>query len=230
VIEPPSFVVMREVTIESTIPVPWADASTAFWCKYPNKDLSHVKNAWVLNRYVDTNHKLHSKRLICIEQSVPTILKRFSHGLESYFAVETSLVDAKTQVMVLETSNITFSGQVAADEKCTYESCDGGTNTKYTWEFRCQSKIYIPFVSDRIEEALVLKAQTNASKGVEKMTALSEEIQLRRKQAVSPRFIRWMTKYPTESQVIIVPPLKRRYVYFGPRKPFSKSSYNPFSI
>jgi len=44
---------VRSVSFDHVFKVPWEHATTAFWCKYPNRDLEHVKDALVLERYVD---------------------------------------------------------------------------------------------------------------------------------------------------------------------------------
>ncbi len=92
---------------QAVFPVPWKSATTAFWCKYPSPTLAHVKDALVLSRYLDDNGVLHTRRLMHIEQALPSLLKRFSGGLDSYFAIEYSTVDPKNQLMILQTRNLT---------------------------------------------------------------------------------------------------------------------------
>ncbi len=92
---------------QAVFSVPWESATTAFWCKYPSQTLAHVKDALVLSRYLDANGVLHTRRLMHIEQALPSLLKRFAGGLDSYFAIEYSTVDPKNRLMILQTRNLT---------------------------------------------------------------------------------------------------------------------------
>mmetsp|Transcript_15522 Transcript_15522/g.25407 ORF Transcript_15522/g.25407 Transcript_15522/m.25407 type:complete len:231 (+) Transcript_15522:34-726(+) len=224
---------VRSVSFDHVFKVPWEHATTAFWCKYPNRDLEHVKDALVLERYVDDDGILHTRRLMCIEQKLPALLKQFSGGMNTYYALETSTVDQKNKVLELRTENLTFSSMLTAKEYCKYEAFENGEHTKYTWSVECRCKP-VPLVSGRVEQALVDKARFNSSAGLGKMEELTEKVSAKWRENQTPRFMRWPTRYSSRRfSNITNPTLKsnngpRRYYLFGPRKPISESSFNPF--
>lgn len=151
----------------------WEDTTFAFWNKYPSEDLSHVKDVLVLERYIDDNGVLHSKRLIHMDQKVPSLLKKFSGGLSDFYAIEESTVDPKAKRLVLKTKNLTFSSIVNVDETCIYTS-SSDNQTDYTWEFACTCSI--PYVRGSIENALTKQAHGNSSTGLRKMEELTERV------------------------------------------------------
>ena len=151
----------------------WEDTTFAFWNKYPSKDLSHVKDVLVLERYVDSDGILHSKRLIHMDQKVPTFLKTFSGGLSDFYAIEESTVDPKAKRLVLKTKNLTFSSIVNVDETCVYTSSEDN-ETDYAWEFECVCSI--PYVNQSIEKALTKQAHGNSSTGLRKMQELTDSV------------------------------------------------------
>ena len=152
----------------------WEDTTFAFWNKYPSKDLSHVKDVLVLERYVDDAGVLHSKRLIHMDQKVPRLLKKFSGGLSDFYAIEHSTVDPKQKRLVLKTTNITFSSIVNVHETCIYTSTKDN-QTDYAWEFACTCSI--PYVRSSIEKTLTNQAHGNSSTGIRKMQQLTESVQ-----------------------------------------------------
>jgi len=154
----------------------WENTTTAFWCKYPNKDLKHVKDALVLERCVDDNGVLYTRRLIHMEQKVPSILRKFHMGSESFFAIEDSTVDPKAKRMVLKTRNITYGSLIDATEVCTYtQSEENPSNTDYSWTFTAECKRKVPLLTGKIESTLTDRAKMNSGKGLKTMEELSSK-------------------------------------------------------
>ncbi|GBG24075.1 Phosphoglycerate mutase 1 [Hondaea fermentalgiana] len=183
------------VPLHHTFDVPWEHATTAFWCKYPHPDLQHVKDALVLDRTVDDQGRLHTTRLMCVQQSLPSVLKPFAGNCDSYYAIERSTVDPARKTLVLETRNLTFGSILHADETCTYKAAtDGSDRTEYTWEVECGVQKRIPFVQDRVEDALVNKAKTNSAAGLSKMDEIVSEVHRCAMAPKGPSFRRWPTR------------------------------------
>lgn len=63
----------------------------------------------MLTRQLDEAGRLRTKRLICIQQSVPATLRPFSGGLDTFYAVEESVVDPGAKTLELTTRNVSFS-------------------------------------------------------------------------------------------------------------------------
>mmetsp|Transcript_9369 Transcript_9369/g.10678 ORF Transcript_9369/g.10678 Transcript_9369/m.10678 type:complete len:228 (+) Transcript_9369:176-859(+) len=168
----------------------WESATTAFWCKYPHPDLQHVKDALVLNRYVDSNGVLHTRRLIHMDQKVPSILQRFSGGVDSFFALEDSTVDPQKREMVLKTRNLTYGSLLDATEICTYsQSQDDSTKTEYSWSFTTECKRKVPFLTGKIESTLTNRAKSNSGKGLRTMDNLSEKFQSMNNDAIQDEIL-----------------------------------------
>ena len=83
----------------------WAKVTTSFWEKYPHPSLPHVKEAVVLSRFITEQGNLITRRLMYVQQDVPTPLKPFSSGLDNFLAIEETIVNPKQKVLQLRTQN-----------------------------------------------------------------------------------------------------------------------------
>jgi len=180
---------MREEEVSYTFPVPWEHATLAFWCKYPHPELPHVRDALVLSREVDVRGRLRSTRLMCVQQPIPALLRRFAASDHS-FALEESVVDPVRQEMIITTRNITFDGVLKANEECIYRR-KGSNATAYFWKVNCEVNQPVPLLTGKIEEALVQRAKSNSEKGLSKMQELAELVHRRVTAEKDPPFLRW---------------------------------------
>mmetsp|Transcript_7099 Transcript_7099/g.14264 ORF Transcript_7099/g.14264 Transcript_7099/m.14264 type:complete len:249 (-) Transcript_7099:80-826(-) len=237
----------KKASLQYTFNVPWEHATTAFWCKYPNPDLQHVKDALVLDRTVDEKGRLRTTRIMCVQQPVPRVLQKLAGNSDTYYAVERSIVDPESKVLILDTQNITYDGVLSAKETCIYRAAEDGASTEYSWEVECGVQKHLPFIQDCVEEALVKKAKSNSAAGLAKMDELVQEAHHRAITNQKPRFMRWNTRRPTISENKAKNNHKttdlytsgyeqisnqtrqspRRFLLFGPRKPFWESSFFP---
>lgn len=97
-------------------------------------------------------------------------------SLESYFALEDSIVDPQTKTLTLKTQNITFSSLVSAKEVCTYRACEtDATQTEYIWNLEVATVRHFPIINSRIEQLLLKQASAKAKKGLKIMQELSAE-------------------------------------------------------
>ena len=88
------------LTLLSYTQHPWSTVTQAFWRKYPNDYQSSVYGTDVIERYVDADGKLHSKRLIISDWNIPSFMK-FFFGETRGYAVEYSIVDPVEQTLTL---------------------------------------------------------------------------------------------------------------------------------
>mmetsp|Transcript_48428 Transcript_48428/g.128149 ORF Transcript_48428/g.128149 Transcript_48428/m.128149 type:complete len:281 (-) Transcript_48428:85-927(-) len=94
------------------------DAVTAsLWSKYDGH--KYVKEVEVLDRYVDADGKLHSKRLLSMSGNIPTIFRplipfRYAHLLE------TVVVDPVARVMTVSTKNLNMADLLVATSHSRY--------------------------------------------------------------------------------------------------------------
>lgn len=158
---------------EHRFQTPWESTTTAFWNKYPSEDLKHVKDVLVLDRYIDENGVLYARRVIHMDQKIPSILKPLSQGLSDFFAVEDSIVDPNSKKLTLKTRNLTYSSILNVNETCTYTA--EGDSTNYSWEFSCECKHDIPLLTKTIESTLTKQAHGNSFSGINSMVQLANK-------------------------------------------------------
>lgn len=129
----------------------------------------------VLERKIDNDGNLFSKRLICIEQPPPKLLQKLKFCCPTNYALETSKVNPVTKTLEIETINFTFDSIVEAKEQCTYKvSKTDPTKTEYDWKLTISDKSGIPYLGNKIEKTLLNRADQNAGKGLSIMQKLSE--------------------------------------------------------
>ncbi|XP_049608915.1 PRELI domain containing protein 3B [Syngnathus scovelli] len=101
---------------------PWETVTKAAMQKYPNPMNPNVFGVDVLDRRVDTEGRLHSKRLLSTEWGLPAIAKSII-GLTRTctYVQEHSVVDPTQKIFELKSTNISFTNLVSVDEKLTYK-------------------------------------------------------------------------------------------------------------
>ena len=104
--------------------------------------LGHPKcsqsRALVLNRYIDSEGRLVTKRLHVIYQEIPSFVKAIIGDCVTY-AGEESVVDPKTKTLTLRTKNLSLTSLATIDELCTYTACTSDPEkTEYTKELSVQ--------------------------------------------------------------------------------------------
>ncbi|XP_005929779.1 PRELI domain containing protein 3B-like [Simochromis diagramma] len=113
---------MKIWTSEHIFNHPWEMVIKAAMQKYPNPMNPSVVGVDVLDREIDTQGCLHSKRLLSTEWGLPSIVKSLVGNARTYtYVQEQSVIDPKEQTFELQSSNITFTNMVSVDEKLTYK-------------------------------------------------------------------------------------------------------------
>ncbi|XP_063329509.1 PRELI domain containing protein 3B [Pelmatolapia mariae] len=113
---------MKIWTSEHIFNHPWEMVIKAAMQKYPNPMNPSVVGVDVLDREIDTQGRLHSKRLLSTEWGLPSIVKSLVGNARTYtYVQEQSVIDPKEQTFELQSSNITFTNMVSVDEKLTYK-------------------------------------------------------------------------------------------------------------
>ncbi|KAM8914595.1 PRELI domain containing protein 3B [Spinachia spinachia] len=101
---------------------PWATVTKAAMQKYPNPMNPSVIGVDVLDRSIDKQGRLHSKRLLGTDWGLPSIVKAIIGNTRTCtYVQETSVVDPTGKIFELQSSNITFTNLVSVDEKLTYK-------------------------------------------------------------------------------------------------------------
>ncbi|XP_037304044.1 PRELI domain containing protein 3B [Pungitius pungitius] len=101
---------------------PWETVTKAAMQKYPNPMNPSVIGVDVLDRSIDKEGRLHSKRLLGTDWGLPSIVKAIIGNTRTCtYVQEKSVVDPMEKIFELQSSNITFTNLVSVDEKLTYK-------------------------------------------------------------------------------------------------------------
>ncbi|CAI5686752.1 PRELI domain containing protein 3B [Oreochromis niloticus] len=158
---------MKIWTSEHIFNHPWEMVIKAAMQKYPNPMNPSVVGVDVLDREIDTQGRLHSKRLLSTEWGLPSIVKSLVGNARTYtYVQEQSVIDPKEKTFELQSSNITFTNMVSVDEKLTYKPHpEDPEKTILTQEALISVKGVS--LSSYLEGVMASTISTNAGKGRE---------------------------------------------------------------
>jgi 4-amino-4-deoxychorismate lyase len=108
--------------------------ASANFRKYPNPHSPHVISCDVLSRKV-SNMEIHTTRLLCLQQQVPSFIKPFVSDPSTFF-IEHSVLDGKTGEYSATTTNLSLRDYFIAEENISFKK----TNTTQTL-FKCTASI-----------------------------------------------------------------------------------------
>ncbi|XP_042614933.1 PRELI domain containing protein 3B isoform X2 [Cyprinus carpio] len=112
---------MKIWTSEHVFNHPWETVTKAAMQKYPNPMNPSVFGVDVLDRNVDRQGRLHSKRLLSTEWGLPSIVRSIIGNVRTCMYIqEHSVVDPKEKTFELQSTNITFTNMVSVDERLVY--------------------------------------------------------------------------------------------------------------
>ncbi|XP_007548425.1 PRELI domain containing protein 3B [Poecilia latipinna] len=160
---------MKIWTSEHIFNHPWEMVTKAAMQKYPNPMNPSVFGVDVLDRNIDQQGRLHSKRLLSTEWGLPSIVKSLIGNVRTCtYIQESSIVDPKEKMFELQSSNITFTNMVSVDEKLTYKPHpEDPEKTILTQEAIISVKGVS--LSSYLEGVMANTISTNAGKGREAM-------------------------------------------------------------
>lgn len=158
---------------------PWSTVTQAFWRKYPNDYQSSVYGTDVIERYIDSEGKLHSKRLIISEWNVPSFMSFFFSDPRGY-AVEYSIVDPVEKTLTLRSHNINLRSIFSMQENVVYKSHGEGTHLNH------ETKVVISayrLLDDSAETWIVGTITEAAKMGLMAMESISCRVEREMKSA-----------------------------------------------
>ncbi|XP_054879326.1 PRELI domain containing protein 3B [Poeciliopsis prolifica] len=160
---------MKIWTSEHIFNHPWEMVTKAAMQKYPNPMNPNVFGVDVLDRNIDQQGRLRSKRLLSTEWGLPSIVKSLIGNVRTCtYIQESSIVDPKEKMFELQSSNITFTNMVSVDEKLTYKPHpEDPEKTILTQEAIISVKGVS--LSSYLEGVMANTISTNAGKGREAM-------------------------------------------------------------
>ncbi|XP_029908267.1 PRELI domain containing protein 3B [Myripristis murdjan] len=160
---------MKIWTSEHIFNHPWETVINAAMQKYPNPMNPSVVGVDVLDRKVDKQGRLHSKRLLSTEWGLPSIVKSIIGNTRTCtYVQEQSVVDPNKKSFELQSSNITFTNMVSVDERLTYKPHpEDPDKTILTQEAIISVKGVS--LSSYLEGVMASTISTNAGKGREAM-------------------------------------------------------------
>ena len=96
---------------------PFGAVTSSLWSKYDRH--KYVQNIEILDRHVDENGRLHSRRLLSMGGNLPAIFRPFV-PVKLVHMLETAVVDPVAQTMTVETSNISCLSVLDARSRSRY--------------------------------------------------------------------------------------------------------------
>lgn len=98
----------------------WKQIATAFWKKYPNKHSKHVLSEDVIDRTIDKNNHLITRRIFVKTNSCPKWVERFLPSRKVH-VLEDSYVDPERQTLTTVTRNLGMTNLMTLEETCVYK-------------------------------------------------------------------------------------------------------------
>jgi len=119
---------VRHFNNETPFKFSWDQIARAFWQRYPNPYSTHVLSEDVVERYVDDDGNLYTKRLLRKESRPPKWGERFISATQVYI-IEESIIDPANQIISAYTRNIGLQRYMTIDEKVVYRPCNEDPKT-----------------------------------------------------------------------------------------------------
>jgi hypothetical protein len=104
----PNLKMVKLITQQHRFPHSWDKVTIAIWQKYPNPFASHVLTADVIDRYIDEEGRIYTKRLFTKKGKLPSWGEKLLRVPQAYI-LEESIVDGRTQQMITVTKNLSHS-------------------------------------------------------------------------------------------------------------------------
>jgi hypothetical protein len=98
----------------------WQQIAIAFWNRYPNKHSRHVLSEDIIDRKVDQDGQLITKRLFVKTNSCPKWIERLMKT-RNVHVLEESLVDPIRQTLTTITKNLGMTNLMTVEEVCVYK-------------------------------------------------------------------------------------------------------------
>jgi len=154
---------------------PWAHVTSAFWRKYPNPLAPHVKEVDCYDRHLDQQTgNLTTNRLIACDSTLPKWLTNLGIPNRLY-GYETTVVNARSKKMTIQSRNMSGSSMLMVEEICTYEPSRANSSwTEYKQEARITS--FLPLFASRLEIFSFNSISTRSPMGLQAMEILCQNV------------------------------------------------------
>ncbi|KAI1278096.1 PRELI domain-containing protein 1, mitochondrial [Halotydeus destructor] len=110
---------MRYYEGQHTFDYSWDKVARAYWCRYPNPWSKHVLSEDVLDRHIDGEGRLITKRLLSKTNKAPKWTEKFISA-RCVYIVEESIVDPVGKTFVTFTRNVGLQSFMTIEEKVKY--------------------------------------------------------------------------------------------------------------
>eukprot|EP00730_Choanoeca_flexa_P011731 TRINITY_DN2776_c0_g1_i1.p1 TRINITY_DN2776_c0_g1~~TRINITY_DN2776_c0_g1_i1.p1 ORF type:complete len:229 (+),score=50.49 TRINITY_DN2776_c0_g1_i1:120-806(+) len=156
---------VREGTTQHEYRHPWSLVTAAIFAKYPNPFAKHVLTEDVLQRWIDDEGRLHSKRLLSKTNRKPKWMDMWLPDTTAWI-VEESIVDPKTKEMTMNTHNVSLNYFMFIEENAIVSANRDGT-TQFASQSRVSSSLPIARMVESFGMSRYQRNATKATKGVE---------------------------------------------------------------
>lgn len=164
----------------------WKEVSIAFWLRYPNPFASHVLGSDVIERYVDSDGVLHTKRIILKKGKLPKWGRRLINISEAYI-IEETLVNPKTETLISKTRNLTHARVMQFEETQTFKPSQNPDGTFV----KTEARIFSNFgwgLANTIEKFCFNKFEKNLTRSRLGMSYILERLRETQRSYMSPNF------------------------------------------
>ncbi|KAK9378983.1 PRELI-like family-domain-containing protein [Kockiozyma suomiensis] len=136
--------------------------SVAYFLRYPNPYATHVISVDTLERYVDDQGRLHTKRLVVKRGKLPqwckALLSTSKLNISESMILETSIIDPRSELILSESKNIDFTKVMRVVETATYKG-DLGADGKKVVRANTTVSFLSSFGFDSMKERMELWGQ-----------------------------------------------------------------------
>lgn len=129
----------------------------------------------VTDRRIDEQGRMVTNRIMSCESAIPSWLRAV--GLpQTCFVAESSVVDPKTQTMVVKSSNLSGASVMVVEETCTYTASPANPTTATVYKQEARITAFLPFVASRCESYSIANLQTKSKEGMAVVERLCQRI------------------------------------------------------
>eukprot|EP00296_Roombia_truncata_P009058 JP447605.1.p2 GENE.JP447605.1~~JP447605.1.p2 ORF type:complete len:168 (-),score=44.70 JP447605.1:3-506(-) len=164
---------VKSVDQTHTYSFPWEKVTAVTWRKYPNPQCPQVLSVDVLDRRVNQDGTLWSKRLLTCTSPLPGFVSKLT-GSSHVYVLEESVVDRNEKVMQVSAKNVSWGNVLEVAEECRYSAVAGDANAT-RFDQKCTYTVFSGF-ANYLENLCTQAFNKNAHKGRQVMQDMCTEM------------------------------------------------------
>jgi len=166
---------MKIWTNEHTFNHSWQTIAQSQWRKYPNPHNTAVTGTDVLDRYVSSDGRLHSHRIITSDWGLAPWVQTLIGANKETHGYEYSVVDPIAKTMELTSTNLSFCNVVSMKEKMKYSQHPEDPNKTIMTAEMVVTVRNVPLTT-YMEDIVLTTVSKNSGKGLRCMEYVVEKL------------------------------------------------------